>query len=400
MIMLTYLPVFIKVFFKGMPSVFRDRHQLIFCWLIVMQAVFPGRKTLKALSEHAPSHITDWRFRRLLKAGYWSVRVVLYWFADEVINSFPPPEDGIIYVVTDTSHKNKRGKKNPVAQKGRESEHHFWFFGILFVVLMVSWDVYRIIVDFRVVLPKDNPDYKKPNVLFQEMFQNFTPPPWAKTVITTADSGFASKENFKLIQKRDKDDHKRRWGFVFSIARTWNMQDGKSLSNLVKHLPYKYYKKTWIHRLPEGNRRKTFWIFEKHVCLNHIGDVTVVLSKKGRNVGPKKTKILVTNLTELTPRQVLSIYQRRWPVEILFKELKSGLGLGEHQVTREPDRIEKSIGIAIIAYLFLLRACRDDIRPGTSWSIFQLQNNFRLKVITNQVEHNVKLKLGKARKTA
>jgi len=42
----------------------------------------------------------------------------------------------------------------------------------------------------------------------------------------------------------------------------------------------------------------------------------VVLSKKGRNVGPKHTKILVTNLDEWTPRQVVGAYQRRWPVEI------------------------------------------------------------------------------------
>jgi hypothetical protein len=35
--------------------------------------------------------------------------------------------------------------------------------------------------------------------------------------------------------------------------------------------------------------------------LRHVGDVTVVLSKRGRNLGPKQTKILVTNLAALTP---------------------------------------------------------------------------------------------------
>jgi len=42
----------------------------------------------------------------------------------------------------------------------------------------------------------------------------------------------------------------------------------------------------------------------------------VVLSKRGRNLGPKQTKILVTNLDEWIPRQVVGAYQRRWPVEI------------------------------------------------------------------------------------
>jgi hypothetical protein len=168
----------------------------------------------------------------------------------------------------------------------------------------------------------------------------------------------------KLIQARDKADSQRRWGFVFAIARTWNMADGKSLRNLVKHTPHSCYRKTWIFRLPDRKGRKTFWIFEKHTHLRHLGDVTVVLTKKGRNVGPKNTKLLVTNLLELTVRQVIDIYQRRWAVEILFKELKSGLRLGEYQVTKRLPRIEKSLGMALSADLLLLRARKDDIRPG------------------------------------
>ena len=29
--------------------------------------------------------------------------------------------------------------------------------------------------------------------------------------------------------------------------------------------------------------RKTFWTYSTRLCLRHVGDVTVVLSKKGRN---------------------------------------------------------------------------------------------------------------------
>ena len=43
----------------------------------------------------------------------------------------------------------------------------------------------------------------------------------------------------------------------------------------------------------------------------------MVLSKKGRNVGPHNTKLLVTNLAELTPSQVVCIYQKRWAIEVL-----------------------------------------------------------------------------------
>jgi hypothetical protein len=108
----------------------------------------------------------------------------------------------------------------------------------------------------------------------------------------------------------------------------------------------------------------------------------------------------VTNLTEVRPRQVIYIYQRRWSVELLIWERKSGLGLGQHQVSRNEDRIEKSFGIAIPAYLFLLGASSSEILPGHCWSIFQRQHNLRLKVIIQQVEHKMELRIKKRRKSA
>ena len=136
------------------------------------------------------------------------------------------------------------------------------------------------------------------------------------------------------------------------------------------------------------------------MCLRHVGDVTVVLSKKGRNLGPQHTKILVTNLAALTPGQVVGIYQKCWAIELMHWELKSGLGLGEHQVSGDKDRSEKSVGIAVLAYLFVLRVCHHEIVPGKPWSIFQLQHTLRLRAMTNQVEHQVKIKMGKTRKAA
>jgi hypothetical protein len=87
-------------------------------------------------------------------------------------------------------------------------------------------------------------------------------------------------------------------------------------------------------------------------------------------------------------------------MEQINRELKTDLGMGEHQVRQDEGRIEKSFGIAVQAYLFLIRVCRDDLRTGQSWSVAHLQHTFRLRVITNQVEHNVKAKLGKGRKAA
>jgi hypothetical protein len=204
----------------------------------------------------------------------------------------------------------------------------------------------------------------------------------------------------KMVMQRDADDPVRRWGFVFAIARTWKTVEGKARKDLVTQVPHKYYQRTRGPRLPGTSGCKTFWTFSKRLCLRHIGDVTVVLGKKGRNVGPNHTKILGTNLAEWTPRQVVCAYQRRWPVEQINRELKTDLGLGEHQVSWEEGRIETSFGMAVLAYLLLIRVCHREIFPGKPWSVSQLQHAFRLRVITSQVEHNTKVKLGKGRKAA
>src|SRR5256714_12314963 len=399
LIAFTYLPGFVTMVFRGMPTVWRGRHRLLFCGLISIQAVPPGRKPWKEWARWPPATITAWRFGRLLKAAYWNVHLLVSWLAQDLLTTLPAPANGILYLFGDGSHADKRGTKNPVAQKGRTSKHHPWFFGLRFVLLMAAWDDYRLPVGCRLMLPKRHAGYHSENALFREMVGAFVPPSWAKLVIVGGDAAYGSKANMDMVKARDKADTARRWGFVFALARTWKTVEEKSLKNLVTHVPRKYSQCTRVPR--EGRKgRKTLWTYSTCLCLRHVGDVTVVLSKKGRNLGPQHTKILVTNLAELTPSQVVCIYQKRWAIELMNWELKSGLGLGEHQVSGDKNRSEKSVGIAVLAYLFVLRVCHHEIVPGKPWSIFQLQHALRLRVMTTQVEHKVKVRMAKTRKAA
>jgi hypothetical protein len=316
MMAFTYLPGFVTVVFRGIPTVWRGRHRLILCWLIFMQAVHPGRHTLEEMARWTPATITAWRFGRLLKATYWNVHLIVHWLAQDLLVTLPPPANGVLYLFGDGSHADKRGTKNPVAQKGRTSQHHPWFFGLRFVLLMAAWDGYRMPVGFRLILPKHHTEYRSENVLFREMVDEFTPPRWAKLVIVGGDAAYGSQANMRMVQDRNKTDAARHWGFVFAIARTWKTVDEKTIKNLVTHVPHTYYQRTRVPREAAGKGRRTFWTYHMRLGLRHVGDVTVVLSKKGRNLGPKQTKILVTNLAALTPSQVVSIYQKRWAVEI------------------------------------------------------------------------------------
>ena len=71
--------------------------------------------------------------------------------------------------------------------------------------------------------------------------------------------------------------------------------------------------------------------------------------------GPKGVKILVTNLTEANAGAMLSISAWRWGVEVTIKARKSDLPLGQRQVTAESERVERSVILAMLAYLLLVR---------------------------------------------
>ena len=101
LIAFTYLPGFVTMVLRGMPTVWRGRHRLIFCWLIFMQAVSPGRKTLEEMARWTPATSTAWRFGRLLKAAYWNVHLLVSWLAQDLVATLPAPANGILYLFGD-----------------------------------------------------------------------------------------------------------------------------------------------------------------------------------------------------------------------------------------------------------------------------------------------------------
>jgi hypothetical protein len=140
MMAFTSLPAFVTVVFRGMPTVRRGRHRLLLCWLLFMQAVSPGRKPLAARARWTPATITAWRFGRRLKALSWTVHLLVNWVAQAFLATLPPPPHGVLSLCGDGSHADKRGTPKPVGQQGRISQHHPWYFGLRFVLVMAAGD--------------------------------------------------------------------------------------------------------------------------------------------------------------------------------------------------------------------------------------------------------------------
>ena len=97
------------------PS-FSYRHYAVFCWLVVAHLVCFEKATLQGLARYIPSRVAAWHLRRLLAAGRWPWARALEWLVSQALLAFPPPRDGVLYVVVASTLKGKRSNQNPLAK--------------------------------------------------------------------------------------------------------------------------------------------------------------------------------------------------------------------------------------------------------------------------------------------
>src|ERR687896_2344437 len=103
MIRITRLPEEVARLLAPLKLYFSYRHFLVFCWLLVAHLVCFEKAPLQALSHHIPDHVAAWHLRRLLAAGRWQWAQVLEWLVTQALAAFPPPRDGVLYLVGDST---------------------------------------------------------------------------------------------------------------------------------------------------------------------------------------------------------------------------------------------------------------------------------------------------------
>ena len=342
----------------------QGQHFLVCCWLLMALIRDPGKGTLKGLKPSLPSTLKYWTTWRMIRSRQWEPHAVVCTMATGTLRALPPPDDGGLYLIGDSTLQDKRGRKHPLGHTTRHSEHDPYPFGCEMGLLIASWGRGRVPVAFALM----DPTIKGPqNIRFRQMLQDFIPPSWVRQTVVVAEAGFAANATLRVIA----DKH---YTYVFAMPRTRKFTDGKPLRDLVQHLPKSCSYRRASHK-PDG-RRQDYWVFTRRATLQKLGDVTIVLSKKRRNQGPKGVKIIVTNLLEASAGAILSIYAWRWGIEVTIKELKSGLHLGQRQVTHDKERVTRSVALSVLAYLLLVRLYGQEEATAKGWSLFKLKERF------------------------
>jgi hypothetical protein len=353
------------------------QHFRVFCWVLVTLMVSEGGARLKAFTRLRPRTLAYWRVLRMLRSGDWDAAVLVEELSVATLATLPPPADGVLHLTGDSTVTERTGEQPPLARKTRTNEYAPYVFGHALVLVIAHWGRVRVPMRAAVIAPQlTGPQ----NRLFRQMVKDFVPPAWVKAVIVEAEAAFAAQATLKRITDRG-------WFYVFGLARTWKLADGTHLRDLARHTPHACSQRYGAHK-PDG-RRQCYGVFRRTACVRHLGHVTILLSQRRQNDEPKRIKLLVTTLTEATTTgTILSHYPRRWGVEVTVKELKSGLHLGQMQVTKESRRVERGLRLPILAYSLLLRLYGREFSTEQGVSLWQLKRRFTEEVYHEQYDRS------------
>lgn len=315
--------------------------QLLLAWLLDC-----GGKMCRASRLVGGRHRTS--LARLLNRSSWDASAVLTALVLRILRWLHPRPGEWLELIVDDTRLAKRGRRMPALQKLWIHGEQRFARGHQVVWAAVRFRGITLPGKLALWLPKKEcrvhgRPYRKTTAIAAELIRAFTPPSGVK-VRVLFDAYYLCPTVTQACQAQ---------GFLwFSVA-------SKNRNLLVRG------RKTRVGDLGPGVlkhrgrrvrlKRDRGWRWMRLAAVNGrltgIGEVRVVYSKRPRDPWNNMVAI-VTNATTLPPRQVVAFYERRWNIEVLFKELKGTLGLGAYQV-QTLEGIERHLHLSGLAHLTL-----------------------------------------------
>ena len=122
---------------------------------------------------------------------------------------------------------------------------------------------------------------------------------------------------------------------------------------------YAVYRRLSRYRVGPKQKSRVYHAHSEKCDVHSVGRVRLVFSTTKPNL-QKATcddvKILMTNATDRSLRDIIELYSLRWQIELFFKELKSTLGFAQYSFQKFAA-VRAWVEIAITTVLFLEHLC-------------------------------------------
>lgn len=289
---------------------------------------------------------------RFLSKAEWAAEAVLREVVRDQLRWMKPKRGEVLEVLIDDTRIAKRGKQMTALSKIWNDAEQRFVRGHVVVHAALRFRGVTLPWSFELWLPKnfcrgERLAYRKPTEIAAEMIRVFEPPRGVK-VRVLFDAYYLCPLVTKACEGR---------GFTwFSVAskNRWLARQGRGKHGKLGDLAAGVLR----HQNQRVRmKRDRGWRWLRIACvdgsLKKIGRVRIVFSRRPGD--SRKTIVaFATNETNLAAREIVSIYERRWAIEVLFKELKGSFGLGSYQMLARSG-IVRHLHLAALAHLTLTR---------------------------------------------
>jgi SRSO17 transposase len=315
--------------------------QMLLAWLMDC-----GGKMCRASRLVAGRHRTS--LARFLNKAKWDAPTLLTTLVIRFLQRLKPrPGETIDFILDDTRFA-KRARQMPALQKIWIHAEQRFARGHTVVVAAIVFRGLTLPWQFVLWLPADyckihRGMYRKTTTIAAELIRQFEPPTGLKVRVLF--------DAFYLCPAVTKACTDRGFTWFSVAARNRNLTVGKRSRRIGEIGPGVLRSRGDRVRLKRSRGWRWMKIAAVDGRLSRIGEVRVVFSKRPQDPW-KNVLAVVTNATTLPPREIVASYERRWAIEVLFKELKGSLGLGEYQVQTRQG-IERHLHLCGLAHLTL-----------------------------------------------
>jgi SRSO17 transposase len=349
-VIIDHLPSCVKGFFSPLRSRL-SVPQYAHLWTLTLALLINLRSAkLIHLSRVAPRSTHRTRHGAFLNRADADVPALLEERSCAALGAMKPRAGETIYLILDDHRMAKRGKK--MARLSKIWDHKQQRFVHGHIVLFAAILFRGVVLPWRLALHKPKgqpgPRYRKLTDLAAQMIREFAPPPAAGlNVRVLFDAFYLSPVVTHACERK---------GFsYFSVAaknRSFRAAQAKGRGRQIALLAPGLLRHGGKNvRMKRSRGLAKLRIASLDGDLSRIGRVRMVLSKRPGERW-KTTVAIVTNEAGLDARQIVSIYELRWNIEVLFKELEVDLGLGDYQVLSE-EGILKHLHLCCLAHLVL-----------------------------------------------
>jgi hypothetical protein len=303
-------------------------------------------KLVQAAKATRPRHRTS--LGRFLTRSSWDAPTLLSILVLKILRRLRPVAGEVIYLLIDDTRLPKRARRMAGVKKIWDHVGKRFVRGHMVVTAAIVFRGITLPWRFHLWLPKrfcrqKGRKFLKLTGIAAEMIRTFQPPCGLK-VRVLFDAFYLCKSVTAACDQR---------GFTwFSVASRNRLLEQDGRRRRIGQIGPGWIKS---HGRRVRLRRARGWRWMSIAAvkgrLQKIGPVRVVFSKRPGDPW-KKLLAIATNDLARPAREVVAIYERRWAIEVLFKELKGTFGLGAYQMQKQAG-IERHLHLCGLAHLAL-----------------------------------------------